>query len=282
MPSPPANEAPAPLNTDDGRQALRDLLEELVPDDVDQLDAGLSSTIRDLATWADTNGLLTSFDASYLAELDASAAFDSFATAPLVGWPRTARSTDRLWRIADGFETVQALQAARTASSVTVARAVRMLRWFQRRIDTLTEQQLGELRRVPIVPTSSRLRAAAETVRPGGFRDILAATGVLDLAPSVRLDRLLEPLGIEPLTFADQLRVHVPAAVTAGRVTNDRVVELIRECGRHSDVLDDSAIKATLRDLPWVPCRDVWACRTTARSRLHARLSHKGAAVRGV
>ena len=53
----------------------------------------------------------------YLAELDASAAFDSFATAPLVGWPRTARSTDRLWRIADGFETVQALQAARTASS---------------------------------------------------------------------------------------------------------------------------------------------------------------------
>jgi hypothetical protein len=40
------------------------------------------------------------------------------------------------------------------------------------------------------------------------------------------------------------------------RVEASRVVELIRECGKHLDVLDDLSLLTALKDLFWIPCRD--------------------------
>jgi hypothetical protein len=244
-------ELPAFLQNEQQRDAVSTLLAELVvrssPDD------DLSVRIRALPLWQGVDGAFHSFNVCYLVDKPTAAAVAWLVETPFVVWGK--RGPAKV--LGDLGLAVDALAGA-AADDFTVTRAVHILRFLQSRANQLTQEHVEALRSVPLVPTSTGLRPPRETVRAGGFTDHLAVTGVLDADVTKGLEDILRQLRVQPLTFIDYLRDHLPLALQPGTaVSVDRLVALIRDCGNRRDEIDaDQALTGSLAALAWVPCRD--------------------------
>jgi hypothetical protein len=250
---------PDALRPPSRRRALRKQLGTLVAGP-DELDPGLRDRLRRLALWEGTDGQISSFDRNWLVTRDTVQPFAPFSEYALVVWPERDAASKALAGVGDRYTIDQALsdleKAAEELTKLPVSEARAILAWFQSRLGQLPDGDVDRLAMLPLIPTELGLRSPDETVRAGGFRDPLGLTSVLDESAVAGLEELIAKLGIRKLSFAGYLREHV-AALGPGPVPTGRLLELLRQCVRHREVIDaEPALTKLLTDLAWIPCQD--------------------------
>jgi hypothetical protein len=248
---------PYALRDVEQRDALKALLASLV-DKLD-VDDALRRRIRALPLWEGSDRRFHSFASAYLADRETVAAIEHVLSNPIVYWPQR-RATRKLGELGDRLKVETAVDALIEADpdSFDPSSARRSLRWLEKHLKEITEEQLEALRDVEFIPSTSGLSAARNTVRPGGFTDHLGITQSLDVGPRERLNSILKALKVRRLSFVDYVGQHLPAELaTIREFDTDALVSFIRDCARQQDELETKpGLVETLRGLSFVPCRD--------------------------
>jgi len=253
------DDMPDALRPEPRRRALRKELGALVAS-TGELSGDLRDRVRALPLWQGTDGRFSSFGCNWLVARDTVQPFAAFSQYAFVIWSERDASSKALSKVADHYTIDEALsdleRAAEELPNLPVREARAILAWFQSRLRHLSDGQVGQLVKLPLIPTEPGLRPASETVRAGGFRDPLGLTCALMERDVTGLEALVAELGIRKLSFAGYLREHV-AALDSRPVPTAGLLALIRQCARHRDAIDaDPALIRLLTELAWIPCQD--------------------------
>lgn len=151
-----------------------------------------------------------------------------------------------------------------------------VLPWLDKRVSEFAgnSEAVDKIRALPIYLTVDGWKASGEVVRPGGFRDPIGVTSVLDAQFIQDYANLIELIDVRELTLEEYICKFLPKAFGGQPVHPEKCFALLDMLATHQGSLYElgsfSLIRDVLRALPVVECED--GVLRAVRDCLHAPL----------
>ena len=133
----------------------------------------------------------------------------------------------------------------------------RIIQWFERHKDKLTDNLRKRLIKLPIFPSTQGLHPLEDLWIPGGFIDPIGVAGLLDMRKLKGLSDFLIDLGAKKLTFEDYTRHYIMEAFSNSETSSEvkyRLLSLLEK--RIGEIRDNEHLKSELVRENIIECTD--------------------------